>query len=111
MNGENSMDTYSGGTRIDDNVIPRDSQNNSLVTSTTTTTDSSKCVQHGCCLTLSDHDRLRVFVHEFIVRGLMPWAERTMRTLSEQVRNMYVLIKEVLYEIHTFLSPIMGKCP
>ena len=41
--------------------------------------------QHGQCLTLSDHDRLRIFVHEFQVRGLIPWAERTMRILNEQV--------------------------
>ncbi|XP_064640195.1 trafficking protein particle complex subunit 8-like isoform X2 [Lineus longissimus] len=43
--------------------------------------------QHGMCLTVSDHDRLRIFIHEFIVRGLIPWAERTMRVLNEQLMS------------------------
>ena len=46
---------------------------------------SVTATQHGCCLTLSDHDRLRIFIHEFVVQGLIPWAERMLRTLSEQV--------------------------
>jgi hypothetical protein len=50
------------------------------------TLDSNKIKQRGACLTLSDHDRLRIFIHEFIVRGLIPWAEKTLRTLNEQVR-------------------------
>ena len=41
--------------------------------------------QRGQCLTLSDHDRLRVFVQEFVVRSLIPWAERMVRALTEQV--------------------------
>ncbi|XP_038077879.1 trafficking protein particle complex subunit 8-like [Patiria miniata] len=40
---------------------------------------------HGACLTLSDHDRLRIFVHEFTVRGLLPYIEKMIRTLSEQL--------------------------
>jgi len=43
-------------------------------------------VRHGAHLTLSDHERLRVFVHEFVMHGLIPWAEKTIRTLNEQVR-------------------------
>lgn len=42
-------------------------------------------VQHGACLTLQDHDRLRVFIQEFVVKALLPWAERTIRTLHDQV--------------------------
>ena len=41
--------------------------------------------QRGCCLSLSDHDRIRIFIHEFFVRGLIPWAERTLRILNDQV--------------------------
>lgn len=41
---------------------------------------------HGAYLTLSDHDRLRIFMHEFVVRGLLPYIERMIRTLTEQVR-------------------------
>lgn len=42
---------------------------------------------HGACLSLSDHDRIRIFVHEFIVRGLLPWAERQLRLLNDQVSH------------------------
>lgn len=42
---------------------------------------------HGAHLTLSDHDRLRIFIHEFVVRGLLPYMERMIRTLSEQLAS------------------------
>ncbi|XP_072169057.1 trafficking protein particle complex subunit 8-like [Diadema setosum] len=42
---------------------------------------------HGAHLTLSDHDRLRIFVHEFVVRGLLPYIERMIRSLSEQLAS------------------------
>lgn len=51
------------------------------------TKPSTTTRHHGACLTLSDHDRLRIFVHEFVVRGLITWAERTLRTLSEQLTS------------------------
>ncbi|RDD44153.1 Trafficking protein particle complex subunit 8 [Trichoplax sp. H2] len=41
--------------------------------------------KYGICLTLSDHDRLRNFIHDFIVRGLYPYLEYMLRTLYEQV--------------------------
>lgn len=40
---------------------------------------------HGMCLTTSDQDRLRIFIHEFCVRALIPWAEKQMRILNDQV--------------------------
>ena len=40
---------------------------------------------HGMCLTTSDQDRLKIFVHEFCVRALIPWAEKHMRILNDQV--------------------------
>ena len=40
---------------------------------------------HGLRLTLSDHDRLRIFIHEFVVRGLLPYIEKMIRTLNESV--------------------------
>lgn len=70
-----------------DNLSPSfacDSQNNAIPLSPST--ETALCSQtHGSCLSLSDHDRLRIFVHEFVVRGLVPWAERTLRTLNDQV--------------------------
>jgi hypothetical protein len=48
--------------------------------------------QHGACLTLSDHDRIRIFIHELAIRGLIPFIERSMRYLYDQVCEM---LKEV----------------
>ncbi|KAI8746612.1 trafficking protein particle complex subunit 8 [Biomphalaria glabrata] len=42
---------------------------------------------HGMCLSPSDHDRLRIFMHEFVVRALIPWAERQMKLLNEQLTS------------------------
>ena len=42
--------------------------------------------QHGACLTLSDHDRIRIFIHELAIRGLLPFIEKNMRTLYDLVR-------------------------
>eukprot|EP00794_Sanderia_malayensis_P018865 gene18865-20765_t len=39
----------------------------------------------GQALTLLDHDRIKTFVYEFCVRGLLPHIEKMMRTLSEQI--------------------------
>ncbi|KAL4234283.1 Trafficking protein particle complex 8 [Mactra antiquata] len=46
-------------------------------------TDKNKFPGHGMCLTASDQDRIRIFMHEFAVRALIPWAERQMRTLND----------------------------
>lgn len=40
---------------------------------------------HGVCLTLSDHDRIRIFIHELAIRGLIPFIEKSMRYLYDQV--------------------------
>lgn len=42
--------------------------------------------QHGACLSLSDHDRIRIFIHELAIRGLLPFIEKAMRTLYDLVR-------------------------
>ncbi|XP_048756768.2 trafficking protein particle complex subunit 8-like isoform X4 [Ostrea edulis] len=39
---------------------------------------------HGICLTTSDQDRIKIFMHELCVRALIPWAERQMKILNEQ---------------------------
>ena len=77
-----------------DNQLPRDSQNNAFLSNSPSSVGSKpvdtspSSGQHGSCLSLSDRDRLRIFVHEFVVRGLIPWAERTLRTLNDQVRPL-----------------------
>ena len=42
---------------------------------------------HGMCLTTSDHDRLKIFMHEFCVRALLPWTEKQMRLFNDQVSS------------------------
>ncbi|KAK4309286.1 hypothetical protein Pmani_019075 [Petrolisthes manimaculis] len=42
---------------------------------------------HGGCLTSSDVDRIRIFVHEFCVRSLIPHTERQIRHLNDVVTN------------------------
>ncbi|XP_025115248.1 trafficking protein particle complex subunit 8-like isoform X3 [Pomacea canaliculata] len=49
--------------------------------------DRTKLRIHGCCLTTSDQDRLRIFMHEFVVRALIPWAERQMKILNDQLTS------------------------
>ncbi|XP_070190978.1 trafficking protein particle complex subunit 8-like isoform X2 [Littorina saxatilis] len=50
-------------------------------------TTDRKTYGHGCCLTASDQDRLRIFMHEFVVRAMIPWAERQMKLLSDQLTS------------------------
>lgn len=42
---------------------------------------------HGICLTTSDQDRIKIFMHELCVRALIPWTERQMKILNEQVQS------------------------
>ena len=67
--------------------VPKNHQG-SVLQNRTGVSRNPKVKQRGCCLSLSDHDRLRIFIHEFIVRGLIPWAEKTLRQLNEQVLSM-----------------------
>jgi len=84
-----SLENNIGMANDNNSLLVKDSQNNAMSldgdTGYVATSTGAVTTQHGCCLTLSDHDRLRIFIHEFIVRGLIPWAERMLRTLSEQV--------------------------
>ncbi|XP_060558094.1 trafficking protein particle complex subunit 8-like isoform X2 [Ruditapes philippinarum] len=50
---------------------------------------------HGMCLTASDQDRIRIFIHEFAVRALIPWAERQMRTLNDMLMSRTGLRKSL----------------
>ncbi|VDP59238.1 unnamed protein product [Schistosoma curassoni] len=40
---------------------------------------------HGQHLTQADRDRIHMFVYDFSVRALLPWVEKTMRSLNDQV--------------------------
>ena len=81
------------GNHIDDFISDYKGSNLSLnnsesamIKSASFTVEKLKPAGHGMCLTTSDHDRLRIFIHEFAVRALIPWAERQMKLLSDVVR-------------------------
>ncbi|CAN9500793.1 unnamed protein product [Ophioblennius macclurei] len=40
---------------------------------------------HGACLSLNDHDRIRQFIQEFTFRGLLPHIEKNIRQLNDQL--------------------------
>ncbi|KAG8191463.1 hypothetical protein JTE90_020712 [Oedothorax gibbosus] len=46
-----------------------------------------KLQRHGVCLTQSDMDRIKCFVQEFCIQGLIPFIEKRIRMLNEQVAN------------------------
>ena len=47
----------------------------------------------GMCLAMSDHDRIKTFLSEFLQRGLVPYAERTIRILNEQIQSKKSILK------------------
>lgn len=48
---------------------------------------------HGMCLALSDHDRIKTFISEFLQRGLVPYTERTIKMLNEQIQSKKSILK------------------
>lgn len=66
-----------------------------------------RSVPLGVCLTLSDHERLRIFINEFIVKGLISWAEKSIRTLNDQALSTFAfsfffrsrIIKTYLFDL------------
>lgn len=49
--------------------------------------NNCKIKRHGLCLTQSDMDRIKCFVQDFCIQGLIPFIEKRVRMLSEQVAN------------------------
>uniref|UniRef100_A0A4W5L071 Trafficking protein particle complex subunit 8 n=1 Tax=Hucho hucho TaxID=62062 RepID=A0A4W5L071_9TELE len=48
-------------------------------------TGMAAATSHGACLTLNDHDRIRLFIQEFTFRGLLPHIEKNIRQLNDQL--------------------------
>ncbi|CAL1268042.1 unnamed protein product [Larinioides sclopetarius] len=46
-----------------------------------------KMKRHGLCLTQSDMDRIKCFVQDYCIQGLIPFIEKRVRLLNEQVAN------------------------
>ncbi|CAF0821694.1 unnamed protein product [Rotaria sordida] len=73
-----------------------DTSSSDLSSITTTTVDegydgssitTTSTIIHGACLTLSDHDRIHVFMHEFVTKGLLLWVESNLKTFNEQITS------------------------
>lgn len=54
------------------------------------------------CLAMSDHDRIKTFISEFIQRGLVPFSERTIKILNEQIQSKKSIIKSLNFPRRIF---------
>lgn len=54
--------------------------------------NNCKQKRHGVCLTLSDMDRIKCFVQDFCIQGLIPFIEKQIRILSDQVICIYICV-------------------
>ncbi len=58
---------------------------------------SKETKKKGQALTLMDHDRIKAFIYEYCVRGLLPHIEKMMRNLSEQVKKSHFIFAAVFF--------------
>ena len=75
-------------TELNDNVI-----NNPLINQNKTTQNGLPSKRHGVFLALSDHDRIKTLISEFLQRGLVPYVERTIKVLNEQIQSKKSILK------------------
>ena len=61
---------------------------------------------HGLCLSLSDHDRIKIFVHELGYRGLLQYIEKLMRYLNDQVLYLYLFSHPIEWNL---VKLVVGK--
>ena len=59
---------------------------------------------YGCCLTLSDHDNLRMFLQEFASKGLVPHMEKLIRNFHEQISSRKALHRSIFRVTRTFFG-------
>uniref|UniRef100_A0A3B3UAB1 Trafficking protein particle complex subunit 8 n=1 Tax=Poecilia latipinna TaxID=48699 RepID=A0A3B3UAB1_9TELE len=64
---------------------------------------------HGTCLTLNDHDRIRQFIQEFTFRGLLPHIEKNIRQLNDQLVSRKGLSRSLFTATKKFFGG--GKVP
>ena len=50
-------------------------------------TNGFEVKSHGMHLSTSDIDRIKTFIGEFIMRGFIPWLERTFKYLQDQIQS------------------------
>ena len=59
---------------------------------------------YGCCLTLSDHDNLRMFMQEFASKGLLTHVEKLIRTFHEQISSRKAIHRSFFRVTKTFFG-------
>ena len=59
---------------------------------------------YGCCLTLSDHDSLRIFLQEFASKGLIPHMEKLIRNFYEQISSRKAIHRSLFRVTRTFFG-------
>ncbi|CAH8861945.1 unnamed protein product [Trichobilharzia szidati] len=63
---------------------------------------------HGQHLTQADRDRIRMFVYDFSVRALLPWVEKTMRNLNDQIAHRMRLSRSFFSATKKFFTQAVG---
>lgn len=56
----------------------------------------------GQFITQADHQRIHLFVYEFTVRALLPWVEKTMRSLNDQVYICIIVLSQIVIFLTKF---------
>lgn len=87
----------------EENDLYNREKNSSLAANSLSDTDNNTALnfkiknfkqkKHGICLSLSDHDRIKTFFSEFLMRGLIPYTEKTLRVLNEQIQSKKSIFK------------------
>ncbi|CAH8531207.1 unnamed protein product [Schistosoma turkestanicum] len=63
---------------------------------------------HGQHLTQADRDRIHMFVYDFSVRALLPWVEKTMRSLNDQIAHRMRLSRSFFSATKKFFTQAVG---
>uniref|UniRef100_A0A5K4F1E8 Trafficking protein particle complex subunit 8 n=1 Tax=Schistosoma mansoni TaxID=6183 RepID=A0A5K4F1E8_SCHMA len=63
---------------------------------------------HGQHLTQADRDRIHMFVYDFSVRALLPWVEKTMRSLNDQIAHRMRLSRSFFNATKKFFTQAVG---
>jgi hypothetical protein len=90
--GENTAETGANSHPLETSIDELNMNRLSL-NAEETPADPTNVKRHGACLALSDHDRIKTFIGEFLQRGLVPYAERTIKILNEQIQSKKSILK------------------
>lgn len=60
---------------------------------------------HGMCLTTSDVEQIKLLIHEFCTRALLPYVERQIQNLTEIVSNKKGVSKSLFSATKRWFTP------